>query len=160
MLMRKITPLACFAGVVLLLGSACRGNRSPIPAEAVIPAQELQEIKRAAFEYAKEYVLSDAEIDALYKPAKPAPAVKGKKSQEDFNKLYDWAFNEQERRVPAVSQVRGVQLTPLSRNRCALTFNFVPSNNPRTEIPPASAVAERFETETGHYWVVRAARSR
>ena len=75
---------------------------------------------------------------------------------EDIRNRFDCEDAKKEIRPEAISVVRGVQLTPLSRNKCGIRFDFAQSANPHAKLPTSTeVVAERFETPTGHYWVIR-----
>jgi len=144
---------------------ACRDTTSSAGGKG-IPSRELAEIKGQAFQWATaRYVPADTYIELHYKPPSHEPcadAGQGGKRGPQPNPLVD-AFDKaeceearKERRVEAVSGVRGVQLTPLSRNKCGIKFDFVESANPHAKLPSSNeAVAERYETPTGHYWVIR-----
>ena len=131
-----------------------------------IPLPEVAEIKAQAFKWATaRYVLADTYIESHYKPPRSGPRPGREQPQrgrrqlsllEEFKELQADSDYEKEVRVEAVSSIRGVQLTPLSRNKCAIKFDFVESANPHAKVPASvEAMAERFETPTGHYWVVR-----
>jgi len=149
----------------------CREARTS-KGDKTIPLSELAEIKAEAIKTATgRYVVANTYIESHYKPPSsvPCPNAEQQKAGEPEptpNPIRDKIFADVDRflceeakkeiRVEAVSAIRGVQLTPLSRNKCMVKFDFVESPNPHAKLPPSTeAVAERFEAPTSHYWVVR-----
>jgi hypothetical protein len=144
--------------LVSVLMLACNHNRK----------SELNELRRLAFDEAnKRYVLTDAAIESQYSqyhPHTPVPCPQ-QNPKESFNESMDRVrceatnkrWREQEPpRIPAVSSVRGVELSPSSQASIYfIKFDFEPSANPHTELPKTKATAERFEKADGtHYWVI------
>ena len=138
-----------------------------------ISSRELAELRLQALEWAKGYVLSNEAIEAEHKKRlsliselsketlETTGAKRLPKDRQDFREIYRSAVAEMEReralriRIPAVKEVRGVQLEPLSRNRCKVRVDFVASGHTLAEAPPATILFERFETTNGaYYWKI------
>jgi len=156
----------CLLGVFVIAAMGCILACRQLPtAQSTrnIPPGELVEIKTEAFKEASaRYVISDPEIESRYKPASSAPCPETVRPQAPrrqrtlLEELGLPGCPEEEVRVEAVASVKGVQLTPLSRSECGIRFDFVASPNPHAKLPASrEALAERFETATGYYWVVR-----
>ncbi len=160
--------LSCLLISSVLLAVGTTGCRN---GDGIIPAGELAEIRRQAFEHAKSYLMSDEAIEVEYEKRRAelreireaeeseCPPGGGKTALEILACALDEGEEEAEEeyvRVLAAAEVRGVQLQPISHVKCKAYFNFVPTQNPLAQLPPEDFIFERFETTNGdHYWVIR-----
>lgn len=163
--------MCCLAGLLVfsvLFAAGITGCRN---GNAIIPAGELAEIRRQAFEHANGYLMSDEAIEVEYEKRRAelremreaeeseCPPGGGKTLPERIACALDEGEEEAEEqyvRVRAAAEVLGVQLQPISRVKCKAYFNFVPTQHPLAQLPPEDFIFERFETTNGdHYWVIR-----
>lgn len=155
--------LSCLLMSSVLLAVGTTGCKN---GNGIIPAGELAEIRRQAFEHANSYLMSDEAIEVEYEKRRAelreireaeeseCPPGGGKTGLEILACALDEA--EEDVRVLAAAEVRGVQLQPISRVKCKAYLNFVPTQNPLAQLPPEDFIFERFETTNGdHYWVIR-----
>ena len=164
-LMCPLSGLLVFSALFAAGSTGCRDGN------VIIPAGELAEIRRQAFEHANSYLMADEAIEVEYEKRRAelretreaeeseCPPGGGKTFLERIACALDEGEEEAEEeyaRVLAAAEVRGVQLQPISRVKCKAYFNFVPTQNPLAQLPPEDFIFERFETTNGdHYWVIR-----
>lgn len=124
-------------------------SNSSIRGRGPIPAKEMAEVRQEALKHFKQYLLSDKEIAARHKPANPNNPLEA--LLEGLELFGD---------VPAAAELRGVKLNPISRDECKVKYDFVPSKNVYARPPPATVVAERYDSQEGYYWKIVAPATR
>ena len=154
-----------FVAVAALSAAACDRDST----SAVIPANEQAEVRRLAFQYALRYefarMMLEGELDQVLAPmrrnkaqiqSQPSrcPPGLGETMLDSFycaEEAVAKGDGGTEAKIFAVAEVRGVQTVPLSRTRCEVRFDFVPSEHPQAELPPRVLIFERFEGQNGEY---------